>query len=63
MVVTGMRQTQGEVGQCGSDWYEADTGRGRPVVVTGMRQTQGEVSQCGGDWYEADTGRGQPVWW
>ena len=31
MVVTGMRQTQGEVGQCGGDWYEADTGRGRPV--------------------------------
>ena len=31
MVVTGMRQTQGEVSQCGSDWYETDTGRGQPV--------------------------------
>ena len=63
MVVTGMRQTQGEVSQCGSDWYEAHRERSASVVVTGMRQTQGEVSQCGSDWYEADTGRGQPVWW
>ena len=46
MVVTGMRQTQGEVSQCGSDWYEAHRERSASVVVTGMRQTQG----------------GQPVW-